>query len=205
GPGAGCPPPDPGWAGLGRMSGEGGAGPGAGVSRFAWRVRRLHCAGKRRGRTGTGSARVCTRIRTLVRTRARTAVAGTGCPADSSSASAGGDPQGGHHLPGSGLVLPPCPRSAPARPPASGELLHRRRIIQGAAATLAAAVLPSSARAVATPQDPTDFATALWSPAAPANYTVPAHPSERRVDRIVIHVAQQLFTPTTGIFRSPSK
>lgn len=58
--------------------------------------------------------------------------------------------------------------------------MHRRRIIQGAAATLAAAVLPSSARAVAAPQGPTDFATALWAPAAPANYTVPAHPSDRK-------------------------
>ncbi|WP_327332696.1 N-acetylmuramoyl-L-alanine amidase [Streptomyces anulatus] len=83
--------------------------------------------------------------------------------------------------------------------------MHRRRIIQCAAATMAAAVLPASARAVAAPKGPTDYATALWAPAAPANYTVPSHPSERRVDRVVIHVAQQLFTPTAGIFRNPSK
>ncbi|MFD3815908.1 N-acetylmuramoyl-L-alanine amidase [Streptomyces rubiginosohelvolus] len=84
--------------------------------------------------------------------------------------------------------------------------MHRRRLIQYAAATMgAAAVLPSSVRAVAGPQGPTDYATALWIPAAPANYTVPTRPSERRIDRVVIHVAQQLFTPTAGIFRTPSK
>ncbi|MGW3334022.1 N-acetylmuramoyl-L-alanine amidase [Streptomyces rubiginosohelvolus] len=83
--------------------------------------------------------------------------------------------------------------------------MHRRRLIQYAAATMgAAAVLPSSARAVAAPEGPTDYATALWIPAAPANYTVPTRPSERRIDRVVIHVAQQLFTPTAGIFRTPS-
>ncbi|MCA1273547.1 N-acetylmuramoyl-L-alanine amidase, partial [Streptomyces sp. 7G] len=50
--------------------------------------------------------------------------------------------------------------------------MHRRRLIQYAAATMgAAAVLPSSVRAVAAPQGPTDYATALWIPAAPANYT----------------------------------
>ncbi|MDQ0693748.1 MULTISPECIES: N-acetylmuramoyl-L-alanine amidase [unclassified Streptomyces] len=83
--------------------------------------------------------------------------------------------------------------------------MHRRRIIQCAAATMVAAVLPASGRAVAAPKGPTDYATALWAPAAPANYTVPSHPSERWVDRVVIHVAQQLFTPTAGIFRNPSK
>ncbi|MFG3408313.1 N-acetylmuramoyl-L-alanine amidase [Streptomyces sp. NPDC048142] len=83
--------------------------------------------------------------------------------------------------------------------------MHRRRIIQCAAAATTAALLPASARAVATPQGTTDYATAFWAPAAPANYTVPARPSDRRVDRVVIHVAQQLFTPTTGIFRTPSK
>ncbi|MCT6779620.1 MULTISPECIES: N-acetylmuramoyl-L-alanine amidase [Streptomyces] len=84
--------------------------------------------------------------------------------------------------------------------------MHRRRFIRYAATTMgAAAVLPSSVRAVAAPKGPTDYATALWVPAAPANYTVPSRPSERRIDRVVIHVAQQLFTPTAVIFRTPSK
>lgn len=84
--------------------------------------------------------------------------------------------------------------------------MHRRRIIQCAAATMAAAVLPASARAVTgAPKGATDYATALWAPAAPANFTVPDRPSARRIDRVVIHVAQQLFTPTAGIFRDPAK
>ncbi|MFF2225405.1 N-acetylmuramoyl-L-alanine amidase [Streptomyces globisporus] len=84
--------------------------------------------------------------------------------------------------------------------------MHRRRFIRYAATTMgAAAVLPSSVRAVAAPKGPTDYATAMWVPAAPTNYTVPSRPAERRIDRVVIHVAQQLFTPTAGIFRTPSK
>ncbi|KOU04018.1 MULTISPECIES: N-acetylmuramoyl-L-alanine amidase [Streptomyces] len=83
--------------------------------------------------------------------------------------------------------------------------MHRRRIVQGVAATVTAALLPSSARTVAAPDSATDYASAFWSPADPANYTVPSHPSERRVDRVIIHVAQQLFTPTAGIFRNPAQ
>ncbi|MDX2919840.1 hypothetical protein PV370_18125, partial [Streptomyces sp. NE06-03C] len=82
--------------------------------------------------------------------------------------------------------------------------MNRRRIIQYAAATMgAAAVLPSSVRAVAAPKGPTDYATALWVPAAPANYTVPARPSERRTARVVIQVAQLSSPPPAGIFRAP--
>ncbi|NEE28545.1 N-acetylmuramoyl-L-alanine amidase, partial [Streptomyces sp. SID7982] len=52
--------------------------------------------------------------------------------------------------------------------------MHRRRFIRYAATTMgAAAVLPSSVRAVAAPKGPTDYATALWVPAAPTNYTIP--------------------------------
>ncbi|MFH8886108.1 N-acetylmuramoyl-L-alanine amidase [Streptomyces californicus] len=83
--------------------------------------------------------------------------------------------------------------------------MHRRRIVQGVAATVTAALLPSSARTAATPDGATDYASAFWSPADPANYTVPSQPSERRIDRVIIHVAQQLFTPTAGIFRNPAQ
>ncbi|MFD8116365.1 N-acetylmuramoyl-L-alanine amidase [Streptomyces microflavus] len=83
--------------------------------------------------------------------------------------------------------------------------MHRRRLLQGAAVTAAAALVPASARAVAVPACAADHPTALWAPAHTANYTVPSHPSERRIDRVVIHVAQQMFTPTIGIFRDPAK
>ncbi|MFE2294741.1 N-acetylmuramoyl-L-alanine amidase [Streptomyces sp. NPDC059452] len=84
--------------------------------------------------------------------------------------------------------------------------MHRRRLLQGAALTATAALVPASVRSVAgTRAAVADHPMALWAPAHAANYTVPAHPSERRVDRIVIHVAQQMFTPTIGIFRNPAK
>ncbi|MFH8378367.1 N-acetylmuramoyl-L-alanine amidase [Streptomyces cyaneofuscatus] len=83
--------------------------------------------------------------------------------------------------------------------------MHRRRLLQGAAVTAAAALVPASARAVTPSTAVADHPAALWAPAHGANYTVPARPSERRVDRVVIHVAQQLFTPTIGIFRDPAK
>nr|WP_202419433.1 N-acetylmuramoyl-L-alanine amidase [Streptomyces sp. YIM 132580] len=66
-------------------------------------------------------------------------------------------------------------------------------------------MVPASARAVAPPAAVADYPTALWAPAHSANYTVPSHPSERRIDRVVIHVTQQLFTPTIGIFGGPAK
>ncbi|KAB2591121.1 N-acetylmuramoyl-L-alanine amidase [Streptomyces arboris] len=83
--------------------------------------------------------------------------------------------------------------------------MHRRRLLQGAAVTAAAALVPASARAVTPSTAVADHPAALWAPAHGANYTVPGHPSERRVDRVVIHVAQQLFTPTIRIFRDPAK
>ncbi|MFC9176180.1 N-acetylmuramoyl-L-alanine amidase [Streptomyces sp. NPDC057107] len=83
--------------------------------------------------------------------------------------------------------------------------MQRRRLLQGAAVTVAAALVPASARAVAPPAAVADYPTALWAPAHSANYTVPSHPSERRIDRVVIHVTQQLFTPAIGIFGDPAK
>ncbi|MFB6909293.1 N-acetylmuramoyl-L-alanine amidase [Streptomyces bacillaris] len=83
--------------------------------------------------------------------------------------------------------------------------MHRRRLLQGAVVTAAAALVPASARAVTPVAGAPDYPPALWAPAHAANHTVPAHPSERRIDRVVIHVAQQLFTPTIGIFRDPAK
>ncbi|MER7854054.1 N-acetylmuramoyl-L-alanine amidase [Streptomyces bacillaris] len=83
--------------------------------------------------------------------------------------------------------------------------MHRRRLLQGAVVTAAAALVPASARAVAPVAGAPDYPAALWAPAHAANRSVPAHPSERRIDQVVIHVAQQLFTPTIGIFRNPAQ
>ncbi|MEU0134015.1 N-acetylmuramoyl-L-alanine amidase [Streptomyces sp. NPDC006296] len=83
--------------------------------------------------------------------------------------------------------------------------MRRRRILRGAAVTAAGALLPSSVRAVAAPTEEADHPAARWRPAHHANCTVSAGTSARRVDRVVIHVAQQTFTETIGIFRNPAQ
>ncbi|MFJ4840294.1 N-acetylmuramoyl-L-alanine amidase [Streptomyces sp. NPDC088746] len=81
--------------------------------------------------------------------------------------------------------------------------MQRRRILQSAAVTATAALFPASARAVAAPTADTDHPGARWAPASTSNYTVASRPSEYPVDRVIIHVAQQTFTETIGIFRNP--
>ncbi|MFJ8979395.1 N-acetylmuramoyl-L-alanine amidase [Streptomyces sp. NPDC102282] len=83
--------------------------------------------------------------------------------------------------------------------------MQRRRILQGAAVTAAAAFLPASVRAVAAPPAETDYAGAQWFPASESNCTPSKRSSERPVDLVVIHVAQQTFSQTVGIFRNPAK
>ncbi|MFJ8752494.1 N-acetylmuramoyl-L-alanine amidase [Streptomyces sp. NPDC102441] len=80
--------------------------------------------------------------------------------------------------------------------------MQRRRILHGAAVMAAAALVPASDRAVAASTADTDYPGAQWSPAAAANYTASSRPSEHPVDRVIIHVAQQTFTETIGIFRN---
>lgn len=83
--------------------------------------------------------------------------------------------------------------------------MHRRRILQGGAVTAAAALIPASARAVAAPTAGTDYPLAHAAPASTSNYTVSNRPSAYPVDFVVIHVAQETFTDTIGIFRNPAK
>ncbi|WP_329237668.1 N-acetylmuramoyl-L-alanine amidase [Streptomyces sp. NBC_00111] len=83
--------------------------------------------------------------------------------------------------------------------------MQRRRILQGAAVTAAAALLPASVRAVAAPPAETDYGGAQWFPASESNCTPSRRSSERPVDLVVIHVAQQTFSQTVGIFRNPAK
>lgn len=83
--------------------------------------------------------------------------------------------------------------------------MQRRRILQGAAVAATAALLPASVRAGAAPTAVTDYPQAQWFPASPANRTSANRPSDHPVDRIVIHVAQQAFTETVGIFEGPAQ
>lgn len=83
--------------------------------------------------------------------------------------------------------------------------MDRRRILQGAAVTAAAALLPASARAVAASTGETDYPLASWAPASASNYTVSNRPSSSAVDFVVIHVAQETFGDTVGIFQNPAK
>ncbi|MEV6265038.1 N-acetylmuramoyl-L-alanine amidase [Streptomyces sp. NPDC051784] len=83
--------------------------------------------------------------------------------------------------------------------------MRRRRILHGAAVTAAAALLPASVRAVASPAAATDYPDAQWQPASASNWTPSHGSSPRRVDLVVIHVAQQAFTETVGIFRNAAK
>ncbi|MGW4235085.1 N-acetylmuramoyl-L-alanine amidase [Streptomyces sp. NPDC004980] len=83
--------------------------------------------------------------------------------------------------------------------------MRRRRILQGAAATAAVALLPASARAVASSTAGTDYPSAHWAPASPSNYTTSSRPSAFPVDFVIVHVAQQTFTETVDIFRNPAK
>ncbi|MFB6705188.1 N-acetylmuramoyl-L-alanine amidase [Streptomyces sp. NPDC056333] len=84
--------------------------------------------------------------------------------------------------------------------------MHRRRILQGAAATAAAALLPASTRAMASSTaGSTDYPLAHWTPASTANYTASTRPSAYPVECVIIHVTQEMFSDTIGIFQNPAK
>ncbi|MGC5396353.1 N-acetylmuramoyl-L-alanine amidase [Streptomyces sp. DT20] len=82
--------------------------------------------------------------------------------------------------------------------------MHRRRILQGAAATAAATLLPASARATAAAGS-TDYPSAHWVPASTSNYTVSTRPSAYPVQYVVIHVTQETFSDAVAIFQNPAK
>ncbi|WP_299538098.1 N-acetylmuramoyl-L-alanine amidase [uncultured Streptomyces sp.] len=83
--------------------------------------------------------------------------------------------------------------------------MHRRTILQGAGLVAVSALAPASVRAPTAPLGPTDTAQAHGFPAAAANYTAAGPGSVRAVSFVVVHVAQQSFTRTLGIFRDPAK
>ncbi|MEV0917533.1 peptidoglycan recognition family protein [Streptomyces sp. NPDC049967] len=84
--------------------------------------------------------------------------------------------------------------------------MHRRRILQGAAATAAATLLPTSARATAAAAaGNTDYPSAHWVPASTSNYTVSTRPSAYPVQYVIIHVTQETFSDAVAIFQNPAK
>lgn len=84
--------------------------------------------------------------------------------------------------------------------------MHRRRILQGAAATAAATLLPASAQAsAAAAAGNTDYPSAHWVPASTSNYTVSTRPSAYPVQYVIIHVTQETFSDAVAIFQNPAK
>lgn len=83
--------------------------------------------------------------------------------------------------------------------------MHRRRLLQGAAATAAATLLPASARATAAAAGDTDYPSAHWTPASTSNYTVSTRPSAYPVQYVIIHVTQETFSDAVAIFQNPAK
>ncbi|WP_326794709.1 N-acetylmuramoyl-L-alanine amidase [Streptomyces sp. NBC_01808] len=80
--------------------------------------------------------------------------------------------------------------------------LPRRRLIQGAAATAAAAGLGGLA---ATPAQAAQYPTTHWIPADPSNYTVSSRPTSYPLDFVVVHVTQEYFQDAVDIFQNPSR
>ncbi|NUK03414.1 N-acetylmuramoyl-L-alanine amidase [Streptomyces lunaelactis] len=83
--------------------------------------------------------------------------------------------------------------------------MDRRGLIRGAAAAAATGVLLPAARAQAAARADTDHPSARWTPATSVNYTVSDRPAEYPVQYVVIHVTQETFADTIGIFQNPAK
>ncbi|AZK92597.1 N-acetylmuramoyl-L-alanine amidase [Streptomyces tsukubensis] len=88
--------------------------------------------------------------------------------------------------------------------------MDRRELLRSAAVLSAAGILlpAGTARAfpaAAAPVPVVDEPGAVWRPAATANYTASSRPSAYRIDRVVIHVAQETFDDTVRIFQDPAR
>ncbi|MFI9583507.1 N-acetylmuramoyl-L-alanine amidase [Streptomyces sp. NPDC052236] len=88
--------------------------------------------------------------------------------------------------------------------------MDRRGLLQGAAAAAVSGALLPAPRAhahahAATIRAGIDYPLAQWTPASTANYTVSGRPSAYPVQYVVIHVTQETFASTIGIFQNPAK
>ncbi|MFG3280699.1 N-acetylmuramoyl-L-alanine amidase [Streptomyces sp. NPDC048111] len=81
--------------------------------------------------------------------------------------------------------------------------MNRRRLLQGAAATAGAGFLFSAAKASA--DGATDYPGAHWTAASPSNRTASTRPSAYPIEYVVIHVTQETWSNTIGIFQNPAK
>ncbi|WP_328535461.1 N-acetylmuramoyl-L-alanine amidase [Streptomyces sp. NBC_00344] len=79
----------------------------------------------------------------------------------------------------------------------------RRRILQGAALAATGLLLPATRADAGTAA--VDYPSAHWNPASTSNYSASSRPSTYAVDRVVIHVTQETFGNTLGIFQNPAK
>ncbi|MFI6638618.1 N-acetylmuramoyl-L-alanine amidase [Streptomyces sp. NPDC050504] len=107
--------------------------------------------------------------------------------------------------------------------------MNRRRLLKGAAAGLAATATagfaaPSALAAAPVRPGPfphppqavraarsgastlaVDYPDAHWTPAATGNFTVSSRPSAYPVRYVVVHVTQETFPDTIGIFQNPAR
>ncbi|QDY80527.1 N-acetylmuramoyl-L-alanine amidase [Streptomyces qinzhouensis] len=88
--------------------------------------------------------------------------------------------------------------------------MDRRELLRSAAALTAAGILmpagtAQASPAPAAPSPEVDEPGAVWRPAAAVNYTASSRPSAYRIDRVVIHVAQETFDDTVRIFQDPAR
>ncbi|MBX7550994.1 N-acetylmuramoyl-L-alanine amidase [Streptomyces sp. tea 10] len=103
-----------------------------------------------------------------------------------------------------GSVQPEEPAgSAPSARPAPSPLT-RRRILKGAAlAAVPYALLPDPRAGAQT--EAVDYPPAEWQPASSSNYTASDRPGSYAIDRVIIHVTQETYPNTLGIFANPQK
>ncbi|MEV0578154.1 N-acetylmuramoyl-L-alanine amidase [Streptomyces sp. NPDC050392] len=79
----------------------------------------------------------------------------------------------------------------------------RRRLLQGAAVTAAAAALGPLAAGRAAAAAP--YPVTHWIPASTSNYTVSSRPSSYPLNYVVIHVTQETFQDAMRIFEDPTR
>ena len=83
--------------------------------------------------------------------------------------------------------------------------MDRRTLLRGAAASASARALLPAPGARAAVRATADYPSAKWVPASSANFTASSRPSSYPVRYVVVHVTQETYADTLGIFRNPAK